>query len=102
MRTNTVFVMAYLGRGAALWVAARAVVTAVLFVGRADPFTLSAGATVAMILTTVAAGLFDTYRSGERTLLANLAVSPSLLCALFAAPAIVGEGAIRLAAAVLS
>ncbi|MGH7670608.1 MAG: hypothetical protein ACRENQ_14075 [Gemmatimonadaceae bacterium] len=102
MRTDPAIIWAYSARGARLWLGTRAIVIAVLMLGGADPFELTAGTVIVMVGLSIAVGFVDTYRHGERMLLANLAVSPLLLGALFAVPAIVGEAALRLAAVAFS
>lgn len=68
---------------------------------RAGAFGLSPGFTLQMILWSVVLSFVDTRRRGERALLGNLGVHPATLGALFAGAAIIGEGTLWLAGAVL-
>src|SRR4051812_28909375 len=95
MRSNRLIVVAYASRGARLWVASRAVLAVVLLYSQVDPVRLTRTAAIEVILLSVAAGFVEIRARHERALLANLAIRPSLLAYLFAAPAFVGEAAMR-------
>jgi hypothetical protein len=53
-----------------------------------------------MVAVSVGVGIFDTYLRRERDLLANLAIHPLELAGVFAAPALLGELLVSLAASV--
>lgn len=89
----------YVARGATLWLVVRAATSMVLFFAGTNPLHLS-GATVAYVVAlTVAIALLETRRHHERAFIGNLGVSMWTVGALFAGPAILGEIALRLAAA---
>lgn len=96
MRSDPLIVRAYLARGTRLWVITRALLIVAFLFASADPFRLSAVELVGVITLSAALGFLETRRHRERALLGNLGVSPLLLGGLFAAPAFVGEVAIRL------
>jgi hypothetical protein len=101
MRPNRLVVRAYLSRGAWLWLAARALLSAVFLLAGTNPLQLSAAAVVEIILLSVGLSFLETHRRRERVFLANLGVRPLVLGALFAAAAMTGEVALRLGGAVL-
>lgn len=102
MRPNRLIVRAYLGRGLGLWLAVRAVGTAVLLVGRVNPMRLPVASSIQLVAFAVGVCFLETHRQRERALLGNLGVRPASLAVIFALPAIVGEAAIRMAALALS
>ena len=91
MRANSFIVRAYLVRGAVVWVGARLMISAVLFLAGVNPGRVGIGVSVAIIAIAVALGFVETRRQRERVLLANLGVSLSSLATLPGAPAIAGE-----------
>jgi hypothetical protein len=99
MRANRLFLRLYLLRGAQLWVGTRALLTAVIMYAGADPLRLSAGGMLVSILLSVAVNFAAVRRNQERVMLGNMGFGPLFLGALFAAPALVGELAIRFGAA---
>ena len=94
-------VLAYLARGARLWVVTRAALSAGLAVAETDPFHLSVTAVLAIIAMSVAVAFVDVRRQHESVLLANLAVSPAMLGTLFLIPAVLGEIVLHAVAAAL-
>jgi len=102
MRPNRVIVRAYLGRGLRLWLAVRAVGTAVLLVGHVNPIHLPVASNIQLVAFTVGVCFLETYRLRERALLGNLGVRPGALAIIFALPAIVGETAIRMVVVAVS
>src|SRR6185437_8055272 len=102
MRPNRVIVRAYLGRGLRLWLAVRAVGTAVLLLGHVNPIRLPVASNIQLVAFSVGVCFLETYRLRERALLGNLGVRPGALAVIFSLPAIVGEAAIRMAALVIS
>lgn len=92
------FLHAYFLRGARCWLATRALVTSVLWLGGLSALRLSSIATAEMVAVSIGVGIFDTYLRRERDLLANLAIHPLELAAVFAAPALLGELLVSLAA----
>jgi hypothetical protein len=57
---------------------------------------------VEVVLLIVALGWIETWRHRERALLGNLGISPFVLSAFFAGPALVGEFVFRVGAALLA
>lgn len=102
MRPNRLVVRAYLFRGMLLWIAARAAIAVALMVVRQDPIELSISASVGVVLLIVALGWIETRRRRESALLANLGVSPLLLSACFAGPALSAEFLLRFGARLLA
>lgn len=94
--------MAYLTRGAKLWLGVRVIVSAVFLAARVNPLRLSGEAVVAIVVLSVVLGIVETYRLREQVLLANFAVAPAMLGVMFAVPAIIGEYVLRTASVVLS
>jgi hypothetical protein len=101
MRPTPLVLRTYLSRGALCWFGTHCVATPLLLLGGLDAFRLSAGAIVDLILVSVVVSSLATIRHRERTLLGNLAVHPIWIGVAFAAPALIGEGAIRALAGVL-
>ena len=92
---------AYVSRGARLWLITRALVSgAFLYLGT-NPLRLSAVAVGGIVVLSVVLGFVETYGRRERVFLANLALRPIFLSALFAAPAMIGEVALRVVGAAL-
>ena len=89
----------YVSRGARLWLATRAALTAAMLLAGTNPARLSAAAAVEVILMSVVVSFVDTHHRRERALLANLGVRPIALGVLFAGPALLGEIALRLGGA---
>lgn len=102
MLANTLVANAYLRRGLWLWLVIRATITTVLLIAGADARKLSTTALADVVLLVVALGWLETLRHRERALLGNLGVSPLLLSAFFAVPALLGEALLRIGAAVLA
>lgn len=102
MRPNPLVVQAYLLRGALLWIVARAAITGALVLAEGDALKLSTTALVEVVLLIVALGWIETRRRREGALLANLGVSPLVLSAFFAGPALLGEFVLRFGAAVFA
>ena len=102
MRPNRLIVRAYLLRGARLWLGSRGLVSLMLLLRGFDPLRLSSVAMLTMIVLSVAVCFADTRRLRERALLGNLGVSPFILGALFAGPAIIGEAALATLRAALA
>lgn len=98
MRPNRLIVRTYLSRGTQLWLATRAMLSGVFLLAGLDPLRLSTAAAVGTILLSVAVSFLETRRRRERAFLANLGVRPLVLGALFAAPALFGEVALRFGA----
>lgn len=102
MVPSTLVTNAYLRRGLLLWLVIRAALTCVLWIAGDEVWQLSAIALVEVVLLIVALGWLETLRHRERALLGNLGVSPLLLSALFAVPAMLGEAMLRIGASVLA
>jgi len=102
MLANSLVAKAYLRRGLWLWLVARATITTVLLIAGADAWNLSASALTVVVLLIVALGWFETFRHRERALLGNLGVSPLLLSAFFAVPALLGETLLGIGATVFA
>ena len=98
MRASRLFLRQYLLRGVQLWAGTRALLTAVIMYAGADPLRLSMGSMLVSILLSVAVNFAAVRRNHERVLLGNMGFGPLFLGALFAAPALVGELAIRIGA----
>ena len=85
----------FLARAFRTWVAARLLGAAMIaFAGLsagAGPLDLTPAAAAVMVLATMALGLADIARRGERALLGNFGVSRRRVVAWFAATAVVGE-----------
>jgi hypothetical protein len=77
------------------------VIAGALLLAGGDALRLSTTALVEVVLLIVALGWIETRRRRESVLLANLGVSPPLLSVFFAGPALVGEFALRVGAALL-
>lgn len=101
IRPNRILAVAYLSRGARLWLLIRIAATVVLVMAGADPLRLSGAVVTALIVLSVTVSFLDTYRHREHALLGNLAVSPLTLCILLTLPALAGELAIRFGVAAL-
>ena len=99
MRPNLLTTRAYLARGARLWIGARLFLSAPLLIAGIDPLDLTFKAAVLIVAVSVMLGAADVYRRHERALLENLGVSRSVIFAVLALPAIVGELVISTAAA---
>jgi hypothetical protein len=102
MRPNRLIVRTYLGRGLGLWLAVRAVGTAVLLVGHVNPMRLPVASSIQLVAFAVGVCFLETHRQRERALLGNLGVRAGTLAVVFAVPAIVGEAAIRIVVVMLS
>ena len=102
MRPNQLVVRSYFARGAKLWFATRAALTALFLMAGFDPLRLSATTLIGIVVLTAALGYVDVRRRRERALLGNLGVSPLALGAFLAGPPIVGETALWLGVAVLA
>jgi hypothetical protein len=72
-----------------------------MLLGGLSPFRLGPGAIVDLILVSVVVSSLATVRHHERALLGNLAVHPLWIGIAFAAPAMIGEAAIRAATGIL-
>lgn len=101
MRPNLLLVRAYLVRGASLWLVARVALSGVFLLAGINPVQLSAAVVGEIILLSIGLSFLETRRRRERAFLANLAVGPLVLGALFAGPPIIGEFALRIVGAVL-
>ena len=95
MRPNRLIVQAYLSRGARLWLIVRAMLSGVFLLAGTNPVRLSALVGVEIVLLTGAVSFLEIRRRRERALLANLGVRPLVCGALSAAPALIGELALR-------
>jgi hypothetical protein len=95
MRLNRLLLQAYLTRGGRLWLVTRAMLSAVFFLADVDPIHLSVPAAIEVVVLSVVVCFVDTYRNRERALLANMGVRPLAIASVFAAPAVVGEIALR-------
>ncbi|MGZ8376974.1 MAG: hypothetical protein ACXW61_09500 [Gemmatirosa sp.] len=88
----------FLLRAARTWLAARALVLAVVLFGGAPtghaPYDLAPGAAVLMVCIAIALGVADVARRGERALLGNFGVSRAQLLLWLAVPALLGEVAV--------
>lgn len=73
-----------------------------LLLADADALKLSKPSLVAIVLLILALGWIETRRRRESVLLGNLGVSPLVLSIFFAAPAILGELALRVGAALVT
>jgi hypothetical protein len=91
MQRHWPFLHAYFLRGVRCWLATRALVTVVLWLGGLSALRLSSIASAEMVAMSIGVGIFDTYLRRERDLLANLAIHPLELAGVFAAPALLGE-----------
>ena len=96
-----VLARAYLSRGARLWLITRALVCGAFLLVGTNPLQLSLVAEVGIVVLSVVLGFVETYGRRERVFLANLGTRPIFLTALFAAPAMLGEVALRVVAAAL-
>lgn len=102
MRPNPLIVRAYLFRGALLWIVTRAAITGVFVLAGGNALKLSTVALVELVLLIVALGWIETRRHREISLLGNLGVSPLVLSAFFAGPALLGEIVVLIGAAVFA
>ena len=97
MRPYWPIIRAYCLRGAWCWLATRAVLSAVRWLGALTVLRVSTAAAIEITVLAVVVSLLDTKRRHERSLIGNLAVHPALLMICFAIPASAGEAALRLA-----
>lgn len=102
MRSNTLVMRAYLLRGTVLWLLARTLISAVIFVAHGDPFAVPVRSGVIIIGVSTALAFAQTARLREGVLLGNLGVPRAVLAAYFALPALAGELAISLLHAALT
>ncbi len=98
MRAPWPYLVAYLTRGGACWIATRAVVSPLLWFGRLDPLRLSAVSALEMVAVSVGVSFLDTKLRREASLIGNLAIHPVALAGSFVLVPLLGEFAIRLAA----
>lgn len=84
------------GRGFALWLGTRLVVSAVLFFGKVDPLRITFGMASVVIALTTALGFVDLLRRHERILLGNLGVTWAAQAIMLAGPAAIGEAVVGL------
>ena len=97
MRPNPLIARAYLTRGLYLWLGARLLASASMTLGGGNPLDLSFIQAMWMIGISTALGLADVRWRRERALTENLGVTRTMLVALFAIPALIGELLIGLA-----
>lgn len=96
-----IIVRAYCWRGARLWLAVRAAVSVVLFLGQTDARRLSATSTIVLLAITVAVAFIDARRHRETVFVANLGIHPAVFALMLGAPAVVGEILIRSSTALI-
>jgi hypothetical protein len=96
MLPSRLVTQAYAARGTRLWIATRALISVVFFFAKINPFDMSAGSSIEIVLVSVALCFLDTRRRREDVLLGNLGVTRPVLGVLFAIPAILGEIAIAI------
>lgn len=82
-----------------MWIGARLFVSAPLLLAGIDPLNLTFKAAVLIVGVSVVLGVADVYRRHERALIENLGVFRTVIFAVLALPAIVGELVISTAAA---
>jgi hypothetical protein len=102
MRVSSFVAKPFLLRGLWLWLVIRAPITILFVLTGADGLNLAASAQGEVVILVVALGWIETLRRRERALLGNLSVSPALLSAFFVVPALLAEGLLRTAAAILA
>jgi hypothetical protein len=96
-----IVVRAYCWRGARLWLAVRAAVSAVLLVGQTDPRRLSPSSTLLLLGVIVAVAFVDARRHRETVFVANLGIHPAVFALMLGAPALLGEILIRSSTALI-
>jgi hypothetical protein len=98
MRPNLMIARKFLGRSARFWIGARLLVSGLVLFAGMDPLRLTFAATMVIVGASVVMGVAEMYRRHERALLENLAVSRTMMFVFLAAPAILGELIISVAA----
>jgi hypothetical protein len=98
MRLDPLISRKYLARGAGLWIGARLIVSLFSALAGTDPIRLTFAAAMMTVGATVALGVADMYRRHERALLENLTVSRTRFLVFLAAPGILGEIIVSVAA----
>lgn len=101
VRPNQLIVRTYLLRGAGFWLAVRCVSGLVLAFAGLDPLRFTIGASVVVVVLSLAVGFVEIGLRREWALLGNLGVSPLVLGCIFAGPAAVGETLLKVLAATL-
>ena len=101
MRPNPLIIRRYLTRSARFWLAVRAVSGVILAFAGSDPLRFSVGASINVFLLSIAVGFVEIGVRREWALLGNLGMSPLLIGCIFAVPAAIGEGVVRLFAAAM-
>ena len=90
----------FLARGIRLWVLVRVTVAVVLLTGkgagRGGPFDVTSLTVMLIVGLTMALGVVDVRRRGERAFLGNFGVSGAQLLLWLTAPAVIGETAVSL------
>lgn len=99
MRPNPLITRKYLARSSRLWIGARLLVSAPLALAGMDPLDLTFETAMLIVAGSVVLGVVDMYRRHERALLENLGVSRPVVFLFLAAPAVLGEIIISVAAA---
>ena len=102
MQPNPLIVRSYVFRGAKVWAVLRLGLSAIFLLASIAPLDLPAMLFIGVIALSVIVGFVETRLNRETALLTNLGVSSLALAACFAAPAIVGEVALRLVGALFS
>lgn len=97
IRVHWTIVKAYCLRGAWCWFAARAVLSAVRWLGGFTVLHVTTATSVEIAVIAVAVSFLETGRRRERSLIGNLAVHPAALTMCFAIPALAGEAIVRIA-----
>lgn len=99
MLPNALIARRYVARAAWLWIGARLLVSAPMVLAGMDPLDITFGTAMLLVAGTVILGVADMFRRHERALLENLGVSRALAFVFLAAPAVLGEIIVSLAAA---
>ena len=102
MQPNPLIVRSYVFRGAKVWAVLRLGLSAIFLLASIAPLDLPAMLFIGVIALSVMVGFVETRLNRETALLTNLGVSSLALAVCFAAPAIVGEVALRLVGALFS
>lgn len=101
MRPNPLIVRTYLIRSTGLWIAVRCACSLGMAFAGADPLRFSAGASIFVVLLSLAAGFVEIGLRREWDLLGNLGVSPVVLGSIAAGAAAAGEIVLAFLAAAL-